>query len=215
VPDRGLPPAREVGYYLVETLTPLIPHVVKRSTLLAPALALLSLASALATQAFAAQETGIASSPATLPPVASLALDKTKVSLPADFSAPFNLLILTFARDQQSALESWLPVSLGFPVGNPKIQTWVLPTSAKENTLYKWWLDSSMRSSLPAQQPQHFTVPLYVNKAQFLRALRIPSEKEVVILLTDKAGHVLWRSIGAATDEKKGSLAAFLKTQSP
>jgi hypothetical protein len=95
------------------------------------------------------------------------------------------------------------------------IQTWVLPVAARENNLYRWWLDSSMRSTLPALQPRRFTVPLYVDKARFLRALSIPSEKETVILLTDRAGRVLWRDTGLANDEKKGSLEAFLKTQSP
>lgn len=162
---------------------------------------------------FGAQQTVMASPPATLPPVASIALDKTKLILPRDFTAPLNLLILPFARNQQSAVESWLPVAAGTPAASSQIQTWVLPVSSKQNNLYKWWLDSSMRSSLPPHQAQHSTVPLYVDKRQFLRALNISSEKEIAILLTDKAGHVMWRSAGDATEEKKESLAAFLKTQ--
>ena len=185
-------------------------HYFRRRALLAPTLALLGLSGA-----FGAQQTGVASPPATLPTVAAIALNRTKISLPQDFSAPLNLLILPFARNQQSTVESWLPVVSTTPVAHSEIQTWVLPISSKENTLYKWWADSSMRGSLPAQQQQQFTVPLYVDKARFLRALRIPSEKETVILLTDKAGHVVWRSAGAATDQKKESLVAFLRTQTP
>jgi hypothetical protein len=189
---------------------PLIPYFFRRRTLLAPALALLSLPCA-----FGAQQTVTVSPPATLPPVTSIALDRTKLTLPRDFSARLNLLILQFARNQQSAVESWLPVAAGTSAAPSQIQTWVLPVSPKQNNLYKWWLDSSMRGSLPPQQLQHSTVPLYVDKKQFLQALGISSEKEIAILLTDKAGHVMWRSAGAATDEKKQSLTAFLKTQSP
>jgi hypothetical protein len=184
-------------------------HFFRRCRPLAPVLALLSL-----TCGFASKPLAAAAVPAILPPVASTALDKTKLNLPRDFTAPLNLLILTFARDQQSAVESWLPVATNIPTAHPQIQTWVLPVAAKENNLYKWWLDSSMRSTLPEQQPRQFTVPLYVDKARFLRTLQIPSEKETVILLTDKAGRVLWRNTGLASDEKKGSLVAFLKTQS-
>jgi hypothetical protein len=191
-------------------LRSLIPYFFRRRTLLAPTLALVSL-----TCGFGAQQTVMVSPPATLPPVASTALDKTKLTLPRDFSARLNLLILQFARNQQNAVESWLPVAAGTSAPPSQIQTWVLPVSSKENNLYKWWLDSSMRSSLPPQQLQHSTVPLYVDKKQFLRALGISSEKEIAIVLTDKAGHVVWRSAGAATEEKKQSLAAFLKTQSP
>ena len=47
---------------------------------------------------------------AVLPPVTAYALDRAKVTLPADFAAPLNLLILSFQRDQQSVVEGWLPV---------------------------------------------------------------------------------------------------------
>jgi hypothetical protein len=141
-----------------------------------------------------------------LPPVTAYALDRAKVTLPADFAAPLNLLILSFQRDQQSVVEGWLPaLSSGGTV-----QTWVLPISQRENGLYRWWLNASLRGSLPPDQPRRYTVPLYVNKAQFLRSLQVSSEEEVVLLLTDKAGHVLWRSAGPVTDSKKAALTGFV-----
>ena len=138
---------------------------------------------------------------AVLPPVTAYALDRAKVTLPADFAAPLNLLILSFQRDQQSVVDGWLPVLT--PDAAPGVQTWLLPISPRENVLYRWWLNASLRSSLPASQPRHYTVPLYVDKAQFLRSLQVSSEQEVVLLLTDKAGHVLWRKAGPVTDSKK------------
>jgi hypothetical protein len=167
----------------------------------------LSFAVFMSSFALAAQQAPQASSPVRLPTVTAYALDKAKRTLPADFSAPLNLLLLSFERDQQNAVESWLPVA-----ANPKIELWVLPVSAHEDVLYRWWLNSSMRSSLPAGESQHSIVPLYVNKPQFLKSLGIASEKEIVVLITDKAGEVLWRSKGAVTDDKKASLAEFLKT---
>ena len=150
--------------------------------------------------------------PAALPPVTAEALNKAKFSLPADFSSPLNLLILSFARDQQGAVESWLPVAAQARSAHPKVQTWVLPVSARQDVLYKWWLNSSMRGGLPANESLRYTVPLYVNKSQFLKSLEIPSEKQIVVLLTDRVGSVLWRSAGAATEQTKTSLADFLKT---
>jgi hypothetical protein len=50
---------------------------------------------------------------------------------------------------------------------------------------------------------------LYVDKARFLRALQVSSEKEVVLLLTDKTGHVLWRTTGPVSDSKKAALSGF------
>jgi hypothetical protein len=150
-------------------------------------------------------------SPPALPRVTANALDKTKLTLPADFSDPFNLLILSFTRDQQDAVETWLPLARQLAKGNPKVQIWTLPVSSREDIFYKWWLNSSMRGSLPQDQPAHYTVPLYVNKSQFLKSLAIPSEKLIVVLLTGKDGVVLWRSKGPVTADNKASLAAFLK----
>src|SRR5271165_3577167 len=134
-----------------------------------------------------------------LPPVTAYALDRAKVTLPADFAAPLNLLILSFQPDQQPVVEGWLPVL----TPESKAQTWALPISPRENGLYRWWLNASLRGSLPASQPRRYTVPLYVNKTQFLRSLQISSEKDVVLLLTDKGGHVLWRTAGAVNESKK------------
>src|SRR3984885_3837735 len=144
---------------------------------------------------------------AVLPPVTAYALDRAKVTLPADFTAPLNLLILSFQRDQQPVIDGWLPV---LTPGAPSVQTWLLPISPRANGLYRWWLNASLRTSLPPSQPRRYTVPLYVDKAHFLPALQVSSEKEVVLLLTDKAGHVLWRTTGPVSDSKKAALTGFV-----
>jgi len=158
--------------------------------------------------ALAAPQNSQSPSAAVLPSVTAYALSRSKVTLPADFAAPLNLLVLFFQRDQQSVVEGWLPV---VPTGgSPTVQTWVLPISPRANGLYKWWLNASLRGSLPPSQPRRYTVPLYVDKAKFLRSLQVSSEQEVVLLLTDKAGHVLWRTAGAVTDSKKTALNGFV-----
>src|SRR5580698_5465539 len=141
-----------------------------------------------------------------LPPVTAYTLDRAKVTLPANFAAPLNLLILSFDRDQQSQVDGWLPA-----ITAPTVQTWWLFVSPRENGLYRWWLNASLRGSLVASQPRRYTVPLYVNKAQFLRSLQVSSEQEIVLLLTDKAGHVVWRTAGPVTDSKRAALDNFVK----
>src|ERR1700733_1377252 len=160
--------------------------------------------------ALAAPQNSPVSSPAVLPPVSAYALDRAKVTLPKDFAAPFNLLILSFQRDQQSVVDGWLPQLTASAA--PSVQTWMLLVSAPENGLYRWWLNASLRSSLPESQPRRYTVPLYINKRQFLRSLQVSSEQEVVLLLTDKSGHVLWRAAGPVTDAKLAALTSFLKS---
>jgi hypothetical protein len=145
---------------------------------------------------------------AVLPPVTAYALNRAKVTLPTDFDAPLNLLILFFQRDQQPVVEGWLPV---LPADHAAtVHTWVLPISPRANGLYKWWLNASLRGSLTPSQPRRYTVPLYVDKAKFLGSLQVSSEQEVVLLLTDKAGRVVWRTAGPVTDNKKAALNGFV-----
>ena len=148
------------------------------------------------------------SSPAAvLPSVTAYALDRAKVTLPADFTAPLNLLILSFQRDQQSVVDGWLPA---LTPSAPALQIWLLPISPRANGLYRWWLNASLRTSLPPSQPRRYTVPLYVDKTRFLTAVQVSSEKEVVLLLTDKTGHVLWRTSGPVSDSKKAAFSGFV-----
>jgi hypothetical protein len=144
------------------------------------------------------------------PVVTAYALDKVKLTLPHDFQAPLNLLILSFQRDQQSVVDGWITA-----VPGPRVQTWWLPISARENGVYRWWLNASLRGSLAAAQPRHYTVPLYVNKPQFLKSLQISSEQDVVVLLSDQGGHVIWRTVGAEDDSKKAALSSFLSKNGP
>jgi hypothetical protein len=159
----------------------------------------------------AAPQNSQSSQAAVLPPVTAYALDRAKVTLPADFAAPLNLLILSFQRDQQAVVEGWLSAL----TPGARAQTWVLPISPRETGLYRWWLNASLRGSLPPSQPRRYTVPLYVNKTEFLRSLQVSSEKDVVLLLTDKAGHVLWRTAGPVTDSKKAALSSFVMRSGP
>jgi hypothetical protein len=145
--------------------------------------------------------------PAALPAVSGYALDRTKVALPADFASPLNLLILLFQRDQEPQVDAWAQAVRDVP----GMQVWLMPVSGRENGVYRWWLNASFRSNLPAAQPRHYVLPVYVNKPQFLGALQVSSEKDVVLLLTDKAGKVLWRTSGPVADDKKTALVSFVR----
>jgi hypothetical protein len=155
----------------------------------------------------APQNSQVAPAPV-LPSITATALDRQKVTLPGDFTRPFNLLILFFQRDQQAVVDGWATATT--TAADPRLQTWLLPISQRENGLYQWWLNASYRSGLTASEPRRYTVPLYVDKHSFLGSLQVAGEQEVAVLVTDKAGHVVWRSSGPVTDNKKADLAGFL-----
>jgi len=148
--------------------------------------------------------------PIVFPVTLSYNLDKDKVTLPADLGGAVNLLVLSYSPAQQADAQSWLPVAKSIAASRSDFRFYMLPVFWRQNILYRLWMNYSMRSESPTAESWPWTIPLYVNKERFNQELEIPSESDVVVLLVDKAGKVLWRSTGALTDEKKAALMVVL-----
>jgi hypothetical protein len=134
---------------------------------------------------------------ATLPTVTSYALDKSKVTLPEDLAGMQNVLVLYFEPDQSDAALAWVNSLASVSAAHSEVKSYLVPVYGKENFLYRWWVDASTRSAAPPSQDRHTTIPIFVDKASFLRPLGVLSEKQPFVLLTDKAGHVRWKIQGA------------------
>lgn len=138
----------------------------------------------------------------------SYSLDKAKVNLPQDLEGKLNLLLISFEPEQEKDIESWLPAAQALQHSDFDFRWYRLPVSARENFVFRWWENSSMRTDESDPETWHWIVPLYVNKDEFRRTLQIPNEHDVVALLVDKQGRVLWRSSGVMTPQKRLSLLA-------
>jgi hypothetical protein len=142
------------------------------------------------------------------PTVTSYSLDKQKITLPSGMEGQINLLILSFAPEQESDVNSWLPVAQALQHTNFQFRYYQIPIAPRENFVFRWWETSSMRSDQTDPVTWHWIVPIFVDRQKFLHDLDIPNDKQVVALLVDREGHVLWRASGPLTDEKRNSLAA-------
>jgi ATP10 protein len=149
------------------------------------------------------------------PPILSYGLDKSKVNLPADFEGKTNLLLISFEPEQQKDVETWFPVAQAVQHTNFDFRWYRLPVSSRENFIFRWWENSSMRSDETDPETWHWIIPLYVSKEEFRRTLQIPNEHEIIALLTDKQGHVLWRASGDLTPQKRQSLLSAIAALAP
>ncbi len=148
-----------------------------------------------------------------LPTVSSYAIDKSKVTLPDDLSGAENILILYFEPDQNSGALAWQYGIESIRAQHANFPIYLLPVYGRENFLARWWIDASIRSNAPATQDRRLTIPLFVEKKNFLAALAIENEKKPLVLLTDKAGHVQWKQQGDYDRNKLVSLeAAFAES---
>ena len=146
------------------------------------------------------------SKPAVFPPVTSYSLDKQKVSLPSELEGQTNLLLISFKPEQEQDIDSWLPAAEALQHSSFQFRYYQLPIAEKENFVFRWWESSSMRSDQTDPETWHWIIPIWLDRKKFLEDLQIPNEREVVALLIDRQGHVLWRASGAMTPERRASL---------
>ena len=143
---------------------------------------------------------------AAFPSVTGYSLDKQKVSLPGDLEGQTDLLLISFKEEQQADIDSWLPAAQALQHSNFQFRYYQLPVAERENFVFRWWESSSMRSDQTDPETWHWIVPLWVDRKKFFDDLQIPNEKQVVILLIDRQGHILWRASGAMSADKRASL---------
>lgn len=154
------------------------------------------------------------SSPATVrfPAITAYSLTKAKVTLPAALTGNRNLLLLSFDADQTPEINRWVTEVQSLSRLHNDLSYYLLPVSEQRNPLFRWWDNSSMRSDFSDPQLWPRVVPLYLNEKQFREELQIPTGHEVVILLTDRAGNVLWRTSGPMDPQKIAALQAILQS---
>lgn len=145
---------------------------------------------------------------AVFPSITAYGLDKQKVTLPSGMQGQIDLLLLSFAPEQQKDVDSWMQTAQALQHSNFQFRYYQLPISGRENFVFRWWETSSMRSDESDPEAWHWIVPLFVDQHKFLQQLNIPNQKSVVALLVNRQGQILWRASGPITSDKRASLMA-------
>lgn len=153
-----------------------------------------------------ASQQGDTLSSARFPAITTYSLDKAKVNLPSEFEGKVNLVLISFEPEQSKDIDTWMATAEALQHMNFLFRYYRMPVSGEENFIFRWWDTSSLRSVETDPLTWHWIIPLYTNKDNFRHALNIPNEKEIVLVLVDKTGQVLWKISGRMTGEKKASL---------
>lgn len=147
---------------------------------------------------------------ARFPSVTADSLSKQTVHLPTDFGG-MSLVLLTFDRDQQKDVDTWTGPADGLAKKRGDFHLFEIPVLPPRDAIYRWWLNTAMRSGTRDDAARSRTVPIYVDKHKFRDELQISTEKTITALLVDKSGDVLWRSSGDWTEEKQRALEFALE----
>lgn len=142
------------------------------------------------------------------PDVTGSNLQGRRLHLPGDFAGEYNILLIAFQQHQQYDVNTWLPLLKRLRRQYPALHYYELPTIAELPRLRQVMLDMGMRLGIPDRNTRETTITLYLDKATFRRALEIPHEDAITVLLVDQAGRVLWRTLGGHNEAKGAALEA-------
>lgn len=151
---------------------------------------------------------GVAQAGGMFPPLTAYDLNKQKVTLPGGMAGTTDLLLISFAPEQQKDVDSWLPAAQALQHMNFQFHYYELPVEGRENFIFRWWDTSSLRSEQNDPQMWPWIVPLFVDRGNLTRELKIPNAKQVVALLVDRQGRILWRASGPMTAQLRSELMA-------
>jgi hypothetical protein len=151
---------------------------------------------------------GVAQTRGTLPPLTGYNLNKQKVRLPKGMAGQEDLLLISFAPEQQKDVDSWLEAGQALQHASFQFHYYELPVEGRENFVFRWWDTSSLRSNETDPQSWPWIVPLFVDRGKLMRELEIPNAQQVVALLVNRQGQILWRASGPMTPDKRAALMA-------
>jgi hypothetical protein len=145
------------------------------------------------------------------PEVQGSNLQGRRFALPGDFEGEFNIVLIAFKRCQQYDANTWLPLLKRLRRQYPALRYYELPTIDELPRLRQVMLDMGMRMGIPDRPTREMTITLYLDKDAFRRALDIPHEDAIAVLVVDRDGQVLWRTLGAYNEAKGASLVASVE----
>ncbi len=150
----------------------------------------------------------------TFPALTAEALDRNLLTFPRQVEGRLNLVFLFWARDQAAQIDTWSATAQALQHASFDFRSYRMLVSARENALYRWWDNNSLRSAETDPEMLHWTVPLYTDKSALRRSLGLTDDEHtVVILLLDRAGRVLWKDRGVSTEAGRASLVAAVRQQ--
>ena len=137
------------------------------------------------------------------------ALDRSLINIPKQLEGRENLVFLLWARDQEAQVDTWITAAQALQHASFDFRVYRMLVSTRENALYRWWDNNSLRSAETDPEMLHWTVPLYTDKAQLRHALGIADDdRTIAVMLLDRSGRVLWKARGPSTEAGRAGLLA-------
>ncbi len=146
------------------------------------------------------------------PTVTGSNLLRQKLTLPQDLKGRLNVVFVPFQQWQQDEVNAWVPFVQALEQQIEGLCDYELPTIQSRDILSRTFINEGMRAGLPNSKTRERTITLYLDKASFRRALEMPDEEHIYILIIDRTGQVRFTLRGPYSPEAGERLTQALQS---
>ena len=156
----------------------------------------------------------VAAQDSTFPTVKARTLNKDRITVPEDFTAARNILLLSFGRDMQESVDAWDAALTSVRESSDDVQVYNAPLIPKPNGIIRGFINGGFRSIYKDEGLRDRVVILYIDEDDVFPALNIGDDDKLqpLVMVTDQAGVILGRVAGLA-EEANISRVMELATQ--
>jgi len=136
-------------------------------------------------------------------------LNKAKLVVPKDFTAERNVLLFSFGRDMQAAVDAW-DAALGPDRNGTGVQVYNMPLIPNPGGIVRGFISGGMRGIYKDAAVRDRVIVMYVEEKTYFPALGVANKEAPLIVVTDKAGIELGRVQGALSDAALADVRALI-----
>ena len=136
------------------------------------------------------------------PSVEGRNIDGRQFALPEQFEGLYNVALITYDVDQQVDAAAWIASLRTIENAYPDIHAYELPLVGNVQWLTRERREFRLSSDTTDPQTRANTISLYTDPHAFNGVLDIDDRAQIIIILVDRFGNVLWRERGPCTAAK-------------
>ncbi|MDG2319265.1 MAG: hypothetical protein P8L79_03300 [Rhodospirillaceae bacterium] len=148
----------------------------------------------------------------TFPIVKARTLSKDKITVPEDFSAAYNILLISFGRDMQEPVDAWDAALTSLRESSDQVQVYNTPLIPNPGAIVRGFINSGFRSIYKDEALRDRIVILFVKEKEVFPALAIDDDVKAapLVLVVAQDGTITGRVQGLADAANVAAVLAFV-----
>jgi hypothetical protein len=138
-------------------------------------------------------------------------LSEKSLVLPRDLPGEKTLILIAFARKQQSNIDTWIN---GMNLKEAKFAWIETPVIDPFYGFFSGFIQRGMRKGIPDSADRERTVTIFTSRVEFLKSMGLPeSTDNIYAVVVDRSGNVLSKAEGDYTASKAETLLSGFKAK--